>query len=172
MAIKEEDLDWLCALRQRPSNTELITPRIRGRVASPSNLATNCALRAAAVGWNNRVERDGARVSYLLAQQTLLLSFKRSSFQSHLDSHLQTPPLLSINHPRLNGRFMQILILGTAPTFSRSPAPSLFLSPAFLRRSPFRQTLPPSRLLSPRPCYPYLSVTALPKFPVNLCLRA
>lgn len=48
-----------------------------------------------------------------LAQQTLLLSFKRSSFQSHLDSHLQTPPLLSINHPRLNGRFMQILILST-----------------------------------------------------------
>lgn len=49
-AIKEEDLDWLCTLRQRPSDTELITPRIRGRVPSPSNLATNCALRAAAVG--------------------------------------------------------------------------------------------------------------------------
>lgn len=34
-AIKEEDLDWLRALRQRPSNTELITPRIRSRVLSP-----------------------------------------------------------------------------------------------------------------------------------------
>jgi hypothetical protein len=92
----------------------------------------------------------GARVSYLLAQQTLLLSFKRSSFQSHLDSHLQkTPPLLSINHPRLNGRFMQILILGTAPDLPQiSPAPSLFLSPAFLRRSPFRQALPPPSQLS------------------------
>lgn len=84
----------------------------------------------------------GARHRLSLAQQTLLLSFKRSSFQSHLDSHLQTPPLLSINHPRLNGRFMQILILGTErrsllstsdhPFPPREPLfPSLYIFPCF-----------------------------------------
>lgn len=78
--------------------------------------------------------RSGAGVSQRLslAQQTLLLSFKRSSFQSHLDSHLQTPPLLSINHPRLNGRFMQILILST----ERADPSSLPQITRFLPREP------------------------------------